>query len=57
MAIGGNLKKMLKDKAFILGLEPTKERDDFEQAAFCCQLSTGYVEYIWKILKTTLTEV
>jgi len=57
VAIGGNLKKMLKDKAFILGLEPTKERDDFEQAAFCCQLSTGYVEYIWKILKTTLTEV
>lgn len=57
VAVGNDFKKMLKGKAFILGLEPTKERDDFEQALFCCQLSTEYVEYIWKILKTTLTEV
>lgn len=56
VAVGDDLKKMLKDKAFILGLEPTKEGDDFEQALFCCQLSTEHVECIWKILKTTLAE-
>ena len=57
LAVSDDLKKALQDKGFILELKSTKERDDFEEAIFCCPLSIEYVELIWDILKTTLTYV